>query len=208
VLLMLAGAWPNFVGAVTRWPAQEIGRGPEAAIANNLVEALGDVEGWGASLRSISPGGDGILADYAAYARAKTQDVDLARSLMTFAELNPSDAAIAGLEGTAQMVRLPVREVQAAAVLYHDPGKGHGWAALVDGPDRLGWLLSLPRDRAPDPSFYAEIPDLWRLASAHPELARDLAFARGWLAARQLRLALHVVDGVPELVALSDAAAD
>ena len=208
-LLLFAGAWPNLVGAVTRWPAQEIGRGPEAAIANNLVDALGDIEGWGASLRSIAAqGGRGIHADYAVYARAKTQDVDLARTLMSFAELNPTDTAISGVEGKAQMVRLPVREVPAAAMLYHDPDKTHGWATLVDGPDRLGWLLNLPRDRAPDPSFYFEIPDLWRLASAEPSLGRELGFARGWLAGRELRMALHVVGGAPEFVAVSNVVGD
>ena len=207
-LLLFAGAWPNFVGAITRWPAQEIGRGPEAAIANNIVDALGDIEGWGASLRSISWTGSGVHADYALYARARAQDVDLARTLMSFAELNPTDTAISGVEGKAQMVRLPVREVQAAAMLYHDPDKTHGWAAVVDGPDRLSWLLNLARDRAPDPSLYFEIPDLWRLASAEPGVARELGFARGWLAGRQLRMALHVVGGAPEFVAVSNVVGD
>jgi hypothetical protein len=213
-LVVFAGAWPNLAGAAASWPAQEIGRGPEAAIANNVLEAVGKIEGFGASLRSISAAEGTVVADYAAYMRLKKSEVDLVRSLLVFAELQATDTAISGLEGTAQAVRLPSGSFPASLMLFVDPAgplapggtAEHGWVAVVDGADRFAWLLGLPRDRGGGPSAYFEVPDLWLLASAEPSLARDLGFARTWLAARHLRVAVELVDGAPHVLATSDVA--
>lgn len=215
-LVLFAGAWPNFVGAVTRWPAEEIGRGPEAAIANNVFESVGKLEGFGGSLRSLAATHEmgTMVADYAGYARMKKSEVDLVRSLLAFGELQPTDTAITGVPATAQMVRLPTGSMPASLMLFADPDRTatvtgaaeYGWAAIVDGPDRFGWLLGLPRDRAAGPSAYFEVPDLWLLLGAEPRMASELGFARTWLAARHLRVSMDIVDGAPHVLASSDSA--
>lgn len=206
-LLLFGAAWPNFVGAVTRWPAEEIGRGPQGAIANNMFESIGKIEGFGASLRIVSAVPDRIELDYVMYGRMKKTELDLIRSLLGFSGLTPTDTAIEGVTGNAQTVELP-GIVPASLLLYADPppamGSQYGWAALSDDADELAWLIGLPRDRGEGPSAYFEVPDLWQLAGAHPSLARELGFARSWLTARHLRVAIDIVDGAPHVVATSD----
>ena len=209
--LFLAGTWPNLAGAASRWPAQEVGSGPEAALAKGVVDAVARVQGIGGSVRSLSVGGRGqIHADYAAYARVTSGELALMRSLLALGEIRLSETTVTGVEGKVQMVRLPVDEAPVSLMTYLDPEKVDidgtptqvGWAAAVDGPDRFSWLLGLEREQPKTPSAYFEIPDLWRLASVQPDVARELAFGQTWASARSLKMALTVDKGEPRIVAV------
>ena len=72
-----------------------------------------------------------------------------------------------------------------------------GWIGLVDGLDRMSWLLALPREPHAGPAVYAEIPDLARLVAIEPQVARELEPIRGFLERRSLRASLELVAGEP-----------
>lgn len=207
-MLGFAATWPNLLGAVAHWPAQEIGRGPEAAIANNVVDAIGRIEGFGMSIRSLSFSGRRFTSDYAAYSRLRRGEVDLVRTGLTFTEAPISDVTLSNELGKATSVRIPEDEIPATIMLYKDPAPDEdtpaefGWASVVDGPDRMSWLLGLPREANAGPSAYAEIPNLWQLFTAFPDVDRDLGFARAWLDGREFRVAATVSGGAPQIDAL------
>ncbi|MBC8068258.1 MAG: hypothetical protein IAG13_07990, partial [Deltaproteobacteria bacterium] len=82
---MLIASWPNLLGAAARWPALEIGDGPEGAMARNLVDVLGRNEGFGGSVRSFSLARRVVQADYVVYARTTAQDAGIVRGMLSLA---------------------------------------------------------------------------------------------------------------------------
>lgn len=210
VALVLVATWPNAL-ATLLWhlPLAEAGRGPEAAFARSLLDTVARVQGLGLSVRRIDVGRSSLLADYAAYARVPVNDLGLVSTLLTMAELRLTPTTVAGVEGTVSMLRIPEDDVPAVLMTREDPdtvestdGKPvrYGWLTLVDGPERLAWLLGLPTDDGEEPLLHAEIPDLWRLVASVPEAVDELGFARTWATERAFRAALHVDDGQPHLL--------
>lgn len=210
-LLGLSATWPNLMGAMVHWPEQAIGRGPQAAVVGDVVAALGKVEGFGLSLRSLDLQHT-VSADYVAYARLRKQEADLARSLLATAKLDLQPVGLSEGHGQASAAQLRNGVVPATVMIYTDPKSEatatprHAWLNIVDGPDRMSWLLGLPRDRDGRLLFYAEVPDLWRMVDAL-RLTKNLKFAQRWLSRRSLRLGLVHADGLPELRLMSRAAA-
>jgi len=205
---LVAASWPNLLAAATRWPVAEAGEGFEAGIAS-VVDTIAKIEGYGASLRSLTVGRSTVHADYVAYARTTAPDNALLRGLLRLAEIRLQESTLAGVDGPVQFATLP--EDDAPIVLAtHDErtptvvdGKDvlFGWLAVVDGNDRMAWLLGLPREQANGPRAYVEVPDLGRLVSAVPELDREIGVLRGWLQGRGFRAALLLERGEPRIVA-------
>lgn len=210
VALVLVATWPNAL-ATLLWhvPMAEAGRGPEAALARSLLDAVARVQGLGLSVRRIDVGRSSLLADYAAYARVPVNDLGLASTLLAMAELRLTPTTVTGVEGNVSMLRIPEDDVPAVLMTREDPdavesaeGKPvrHGWLTLVDGPERLAWLLGLPTDDGQAPLLHGEVPDLWRLVASVPEAVDELGFARTWATERAFTAALHVDDGQPHLL--------
>jgi hypothetical protein len=208
-LHLLAASWPNLLGAAARWPVAEAGDGMEAAFARNIVDTVAHIEGFGASLRSLTVGRNTVHADYVVFARSTAPDNAMVRGMLGFAELRLQEATLAGIEGPLQFVTLPEDDAPIVLSTYDErtptkvDGKDvvYGWLAVVDGQDRMAWLLGLPRELHRGPRAYVEIPDLGRLVAAVPELDREIGVLRGWLQGRGLRAALVIADGQPSIVA-------
>lgn len=127
---------------------------------------------------------------------------------------------VTGIDGKVMMLRVPEDDVPAvlmtredAETVKADDGTEvrHGWLAVVDAPDRLGWLLGPSTDDGHEPLLYGEIPELWRLVSSVPEAVDELGFARTWASERGMKAALQLDDGQPRLVlevARTDARSD
>jgi hypothetical protein len=206
---LIAASWPNLLAAAARWPVAEAGEGFEAGLARSVVDTIAKIEGYGASLRSLSVGRSTVHADYVAYARTTAPDNAMLRGLLGLAEIRMQESTLAGVDGPVQFATLP--EDDAPVVLAtHDErtptvvdGKDvlYGWLAVVDGNDRMAWLLGLPREQANGPRAYFEVPDLGRLVSTVPELERELGVLLGWLQGRGFRAALSIERGEPRIVA-------
>jgi hypothetical protein len=201
-LQLLLETWPNAIGAVQRWPKQEGGK-IEVAMIGQVLEAIGRVEGTGASLRSLQVGDRRASADYVVYQRLHGGDLALIRSLLGFAGVRFSQVTLPQVPGKVDQAQLPDSDVPATFLLVTDPGTVRagdkdievGWAVVADATDRLTWMLGLERSAATQPAFYAELPDLWRLISSIEDGPRELNFAQGWLSGRSLRIAGDVIGG-------------
>lgn len=220
-VLVLASTWPNAL-ATLLWhlPMAEAGggRGPEAALARGLLESVGRIQALGLSVRRIDVGRRSLTGDYALFARVPVNDLSLVSTLLAMAEQRLVPTTVEGVEGTVAMLRIPEDDVPAVLMTREDPdtvenaeGKPvrYGWLTLVDGTERLKWLLDLPTDDGQEPLLYGEIPDLWRLVASVPEAVDELGFARTWATERAFRGSFTVDDGQPHLlleVALRQAA--
>jgi hypothetical protein len=207
--LLLVSTWPNALGTLL-WhlPIAEA-RGAEAALARGLLDAVARVGGAGLGVRRIDVGRGSLVAEYAAYARVPVNDLSLVGTLLTMAQLRLTPTTVEGVDGNVSMLRIPEDDVPAVLMTREDPdtvknaeGKEvrYGWLSVVDGPDRLAWLLGLPTDDGQEPLLYAEIPDLWRLVASVPEAVEELGFARTWATDRHFKVALHLDDGQPHLL--------
>lgn len=200
-LHVLAASWPNFLGSIAQLPSAELGSGPEAAIARNVVDMIGRVEGTGGSLRSASMSGYRMSGDYVVYARTTATDAGVPKAMLSLAGQSMGDVTLPGGAGVASAFTLPEDELPATLMARTDaPTAGStaatsGWLALVDGPDRMAWLLGLPGEAHAGPGVYVEIPDLGRLVAVVPDLARELAPMMGFLERRSLRLGAEIEDG-------------
>lgn len=150
-----------------------------------------------------------VQSDYAAYARSTAVDNAMIRGLLGFAEIRLQESTLAGVDGPVQFATLPEDDAPLVLSTYDErtpisvDGKDvvFGWLAMVDGNDRMAWLLGLPREQASGPRAYVEVPDIGRLFASLEEVDRDLAVLRGWLQGRGLRAALFVDRGEPRIVA-------
>lgn len=200
-LHVLAASWPNFLGSIARLPSVELGSGPEAAIARNVVDMIGRVEGTGGSLRSASMSGYRMSGDYVVYARTTAADTGVPKAMLSLAGQSMGDVTLPGGAGVASAFTIPEDELPATLMARTDPPAAgstaatSGWLALVDGPDRMAWLLGLPSEAHAGPGVYVEIPDLGRLVAVVPDLARELAAMMGFLERRSLRLGAEIDDG-------------
>ena len=197
-----AASWPNLLGSAARLPALELGGGPEGAIASNLLDMLGRIEGTGGSLRSATVSRSRVAADYAVYVRTTVADTGVPRGMLSLAGQTMLDVTLPGAGGQAGSYTLPEDEIPATLITRIDPAVGgtpstSGWIGLVDGLDRMSWLLALPMEPHAGPAVYAEIPDLARLVAIEPQVARELEPIRGFLERRSLRASLELVAGEP-----------
>jgi hypothetical protein len=200
-LHVVAASWPNFLGSIARLPSVEFGSGPEAAIARNVVDMIGRVEGTGGSVRSASMSGYRASGDYVVYARTTATDAGVPKAMLSLAGQSMGDVTLPGDAGVASAFTIPEDELPATLMARTDPPAAgstaatSGWLALVDGPDRMAWLLGLPSEAHAGPGAYVEIPDLGRLVAVVPDLARELAEVMGFLERRSLRLGAEIEDG-------------
>lgn len=204
---VFVASWPNLVGAMAAWPEREAGDGPQATLARNAVEVFGRVEGVGGSLRSLSVNGRGLDGDYVGFLRTNATDSGLPRGVLTFAGQSMSEGTLGESRGPAWTWSVPDVPAPLTLVTHNDANKDGsppktGWIALVDGLDRMGWMLDLPREHNDGPPLYAEIPDLGRLLSAMGGLDRDLDLFRGYATGRGLRAMLKF-DGDEPVVSAS-----
>jgi hypothetical protein len=207
-LHVVAASWPNLLGAAARWPALEAGQGPEGAMVRNLVDVVGRIEGFGGSVRSFSIGSRAVQADYVLYARTTAQDSGIVRGFLSIAGQSMNEITLAKLTGPTYSWTIPEDDVPATVISRADPPGPTGapaelgWIALVDGADRMGWLLGLPQETPDGPPAYAEIPDLARALPSVPEIERELGFLRGFLGGLRLRAMLDVDAGEPRVTAV------
>lgn len=203
-----AASWPNLLGAAARWPTLEIGDGPEGAMVRNLVDVIGRIEGFGGSLRNFSIGHRSVQADYAVYARTSAADAGIVRGFLALAEQSMSEITVSGVQGTMFSWTIPEDDFQATLISRNDPpptgatNPELGWIALVDGADRMGWLLGLPQESPDGPPAYFEIPDLARALPTVPEIEREIGFLRGFFGGLSLRAMLDVDAGEPRITAV------
>lgn len=211
VAVLFASTWPNAIGTLL-WHiplAEARGVGPEAAMVRGLLDAIARIQGAGLSVRRIDVGRRSLMGDYALYARTPVNDLALVSTLLAMAEQRLVPTTIDGVEGTVSMLRIPEDDFPAVLMTREDPstvknaeGKDvrYGWLTLVDGTERLEWLLDLPTDDGEEPLLYAEIPDLWRLVASVPDAVDELGFARTWATERTLEGAVLLDDGQPRLL--------
>ncbi len=206
-LHVFVASWPNLLGAMAAWPEREAGDGAAAGLARNAVEVFGRVEGVGGSLRSLTASGRGLDGDYIGFLRTNATDSGLPRGVLTFAGQSMSEGTLGASRGPAWTWTVPDVPAPLTLVTHNDattdgsPPKT-GWIALVDGLDRMAWMLDLPREHNDGPPLYAEIPDLGRLLSAMGGLDRDLDLFRGYATGRGLRAMLRF-DGDEPVVSAS-----
>ena len=205
---VVAASWPNLLGAAARWPALEVGDGPEGAMVRNLVDVIGRIEGFGGSLRNFSIGHRNVQADYALYARTSAADAGIVRGFLALAEQSMTEITVSGVQGTMFSWTIPEDDFQATLISRNDPpptgatNPELGWIALVDGADRMGWLLGLPQESPDGPPLYFEIPDLARALPTVPEIEREIGFLRGFFGGLSLRAMLDVDAGEPRITAV------
>lgn len=209
--VVLASTWPNALGTLL-WHmplAEARGVGPEAAMVRGLLDAVARIQGAGLSVRRIDVGRRSVMGDYALYARVPVNDLGLVSTLLAMAEQRLVPTTVDGVEGTVSMLRIPEDDIPAVLMTREDPttvknaeGKEvrYGWLTLVDGTERLKWLLDMPTDDGEEPLLYGEIPDLWRLVASVPDAVDELGFARTWATDRTLKGALLLDDGQPRLL--------
>lgn len=208
-VVVLASTWPNALGTLLWHVPLAEARGPEAAIVRGLLDAVARIQGLGVSVRRIDVGRRSLTGEYALYARVPVNDLGLVGTLLAMAEQRMTPTTVDGVEGTIAMLRIPEDDVPAVLMTREDPdtvknaeGKDvrYGWLALVDGTDRLKWLLEQPTDDGEEPYFHGEIPDLWRLVATVPDAVDELGFARTWATERALGASLRLDDGQPQLL--------
>jgi hypothetical protein len=208
-VVVLASTWPNALGTLLWHVPLAEARGPEAALARGLLDAVARIQGLGLSVRRIELGRNSFTGEYALYARMPVNDLGLVGTLLAMAELRMTPTTLDGVEGTITMLRIPEDDVPAVLMTREDPdtvknaeGKDvrYGWLALVDGTERLKWLLEQPTDDGEEPYFHGEVPDLWRLVATVPEVVDELGFARTWATERALKTSLRLDDGQPQLL--------
>jgi hypothetical protein len=207
--VLLAATWPNAIGTLLWHLPLSEARGPEGAIVRGLLDSVARVQGLGLAVRRIDVGRRSLMGDYALYARVPVNDLGLVGTLLAMADQRMTPTTVEGVEGTVSMLRIPEDDFPAVLMTREDPdtvenaeGKDvrYGWLTLVDGTDRLRWLLELPSDDGQEPMLYGEIPDLWRLVASVPEAVDELGFARTWATERSLKAALHLDDGQPHVL--------
>ncbi len=208
-MLLFVSTWPNGLGSLMWHLPLGEARGPEAALVRGGLDALGRIQGFGFSLRSLDIGRRSAQASYAAYARVPSGDIGLVNTALSFAEMRMTSTTVEGIEGPVMMLRAPDDDVPAVLMSRNDPeavagddGKDvtHGWLAVVDDPKRFSWLLGLPTDDGATPFAYGEIPDLWRLIATVPDLVDELGFARTWATERAFKASLGIDEGNLQLV--------
>jgi hypothetical protein len=205
---VFAASWPNLAGAAARWPALEVGDGPEGAMVRNLVDVIGRIEGFGGSLRNFSIGQRIVQGDYAVYARTTAADAGIVRGFLTLAEQSMTEITVSGVTGTMFSWTVPEDDFPATVISRVDPPAAGaaqpelGWIALVDGADRMAWLLGLPQEAPDGPPAYLEIPDLARALPTVPEIERDIGFLRGFFGGLALRAMLDIDAGEPRITAV------
>lgn len=192
---VFAASWPSLLGSIARLPSLEAGGGPEAMIVRNLVDMVGRVQGIGGSLRSASFSGRRITGDYVVYARTNDSDAGVPKAMLSLAGMGMTEVALTGELGKASAFTVPEDDVPMTLMSRVDPATKSGWLTVVDGPDRLSWLLGLPNETYLGPGVYAEIPDLARLVATVPEAARELSAISGFLERRSLRMTAEFDDG-------------
>lgn len=209
--VLFASTWPNAIGTLL-WHiplAEARGVGPEAAMIRGLLDAIARIQAAGLSVRRIDVGRRSLMGDYALYARVPVNDLGLVSTLLAMAEQRLVPTPIDGVEGTVSMLRIPEDDFPAVLMTREDPttvknaeGKEvrYGWLTLVDGTERLKWLLDLPTDDGEEPLLYGEIPDLWRLVAAVPDAVDELGFARTWASERTVKGAVLLDQGQPRLL--------
>ena len=129
------------------------------------------------------------------------------RGFMVMGQLKVDALTLQNVDARIETAALPDADLPAALFLATDPRTVRvddrdvetGWIAVADAPDRLSWLLGLPRDRSIAPAAYFEIPDLLRLVSAIPEADREMGSLRAYVGGRSLRIAFDVIDGRPRV---------
>lgn len=205
-LHVLAASWPNLLGTVAHWPEREAGKGPEATMARNFAEVFGRIEGAGGSLRSLAVARRSAKADFALYLRTNATDAAMPRGALMLADQSMSEATLGERLGSAWTWKAPTDEISLMLVSRTDPTTDaspsqSGWVAVVDGLERMAWLLELPTEDAHGPAAYLEIPDLGRLLSSFGEIDRDLEVFRGYTMGRGLRMMLDFDGAEPVLTA-------
>lgn len=194
--------WPNGLGMVQRWGAEQ--KGVEAAMARTALEIVGRVEGSGGSLRSLKIADRSVHTDYVTYARMPGSDLALFRSLVGFGKVQFAPTTLSGVEAKVEAAQVPSGEVPAQLFLVTDPGTVRvgdkdvefGWLVAADGPDRLRWLLKdIAQENTALPAAYFELPDLWQLVAGFEDGPRELGFLQSWLSGRSVRFAADVVGG-------------
>jgi hypothetical protein len=207
--VLLAATWPNAIGTLLWHLPLSEARGPEGAIVRGLLDSVARVQGLGLAVRRIDVGRRSLMGDYALYARVPVNDLGLVGTLLAMADQRMTPTTVEGVEGTVSMLRIPEDDFPAVLMTREDPdtvenaeGKDvrYGWLTLVDGTDRLRWLLELPSDDGQEPMLYGEIPDLWRLVASVPEAVDELGFARTWATERSFKAALSLDEGQPHLL--------
>lgn len=203
-LALFLETWPNLLGASHRWVKEEL-RGPEGAIFNGVLDSISRFEGAGASIRGlkIDPMKD-PTGEYITYLRAATPEINLIRGLTGFGGVRFEPLEVAGVDAKIERARLPDADLPLAVLAATDPTKVKsadqdlevGWLALADAPERLTWLLGLPRETVVRPAFYYEV-DLSRISASIPDIERELGGARAWLDARTARVSFTVIAGRP-----------
>jgi len=208
-LVLFAATWPNAIGTLLWHLPLAEARGAESALVRGLLDSVARIQGAGLSVRRIDVGRRSLMGDYALYARVPVNDLALVSTLLAMAEQKLVPTTVDGVEGTVSMLRIPEDEFPAVLMTREDPdtvksaeGKDvrYGWLTLVDGNDRLKWLLDLPTDDGQEPLFYGEIPDMWRLVASVPDAVDELGFARTWATERSFKAALHLDDGQPRVL--------
>ncbi|MBC8073969.1 MAG: hypothetical protein IAG13_36960, partial [Deltaproteobacteria bacterium] len=165
-------------------------------------------EGFGGSVRSFSLARRVVQADYVVYARTTAQDAGIVRGMLSLAGQTMSEITASGVEGPMFAWTIPEDELAATVISRVDPpgllgaASELGWIAVVDGADRMGWLLGLPQDPPDGPAAYVELPDLARALPTHPEIERELGFLRGFFGGLRLRAMLAVDAGEPRVTAV------
>lgn len=201
-VVLFLETWPSALGMVQRWGQEQ--KGMEAAMIRTALEITQRVEGTGGSLRSLQLGDRSVQTDYVAYARMQGQDLALFRSLIGFSELRFSPTTVAGVDAKVEAANVPEDDAPVQLYLVTDPGTlrlgdkdvEFGWLAAADGPDRLRWLLKdIEHAKDPEPAFWFELPDLWRLVASARDGARELGFLQSWLSGRSVRFAADTVGG-------------
>lgn len=208
-MLLLVSTWPNGLGSLMWHLPLGEARGPEAALVRGALDALGRIQGFGFSVRSVDVGRRSLQASYAAYARVPSGDLALVNTALALAEMRMTATIVEGIQGPVMMLRAPDDDIPAILMSRNDPeavagddGKdvSHGWLTVVDDPKRLAWLLDLPTDDGATPFAYGEIPDLWRLMATVPDVVDELGFARTWATERAFKVSLGIDEGKLQLV--------
>lgn len=208
-MLLLVSTWPNGLGSLMWHLPLGEARGPEAALVRGALDALGRIQGFGFSVRSVDVGRRSLQASYAAYARVPSGDLALVNTALALAEMRMTATTVEGIEGPVMMLRAPDDDIPAVLMSRNDPeavagedGKdvSHGWLTVVDDPKRLAWLLDLPTDDGATPFAYGEVADLWRLMATVPDVVDELGFARTWATERAFKVSLGIDEGKLQLV--------
>ncbi len=157
-MLLLVSTWPNGLGSMMWHLPLGEARGPEAMLVRGALDALGRIQGFGFSVRSLNIDRRSLQANYAAYARVPSADLGLVNAALALAEMSMTATTVEDIEGPVMMLRAPDDDVPAILMTRTDPetvagddGEDvtHGWLTVVDDPKRLAWLLGRPPTTGP-----------------------------------------------------------